>query len=172
MITRAAHHSRAIARDGFSLLEMLIVVAMIGVLAGLSYSSLARGSVSSTQRRVAGSLVAHLLLARSEALQGGQPVDIGLQIDENRSLSLEMSGDDREKSWDLPGDGALIFAQKEQDPTERLEFTFSPTGRCSMRTFTVRSEPAGGIIFVIEFDPISGEPRLESRDVTEQGGES
>jgi len=172
MIVRPPHHSRAARRGAFTLLEVLIVVAMIGVLAGLSVSSFSRGSIASKQRQIAGSLVAQLRLARADALLSGQPAQVVLRADQQRTLALSRTEGEAEKSWELPGDGALTLIPGIGEPAMAVEITFSATGRCSMRTFAVRSAASGGTIFTIEFDPISGEPRLESREKIEQGGDS
>ncbi|MFM9937321.1 MAG: GspH/FimT family pseudopilin [Novosphingobium sp.] len=59
---------------GFTLIEALVVLAVVGLVAGLGYPELQRGYTAVESRRARGEIIAGLLEARALALRSNQPV--------------------------------------------------------------------------------------------------
>jgi len=59
---------------GFTLIEALVVLAVVGLVAAIGYPELQRGYAAVESRRARGEIVAGLLEARAFALRGNQPV--------------------------------------------------------------------------------------------------
>ncbi|MEQ9616596.1 MAG: type II secretion system protein [Phycisphaerales bacterium] len=172
--------SRARARAGFTLLELVIVVAMIGVLAALSVTSLARSSAEASIERAASDLTARLLLRRAEALKGGTPTPVEFRAEGATLELLPVRETASSHAWTLgrAEDTIALTTADSEKPGPSASFAFVPTGRATTREFTVRAQDSGDTIILIRFDPISGEPRsvprpsdAAARDGTEQGGD-
>ena len=164
-------------RRAFTILELLVVVTMLALLAGLSLSSLARTSDRAVKERAAGALVTRLLTIRAEALESGVARHATVSMGESGELTLVADEPAPPRAWpmgdlaDLGGPGAIRFALDGREPTDSARITFIPVGRASSRTLKTVSTETGGTIFTIMFDPISGEPRLEDRARSKQGGD-
>jgi len=164
------------ARAGFTLLELIVVVAMIGVLAGLVVSRIASSSDRVSIERTGRSLVANLGALRAEALRSGSSVRATLRLEGENGGGNRLVLDSDEvrptKSWDMPGDTGARFSLDGGEHESVANVTFLPTGRSTHRECVLLSGGGAGTIFRITFDPISGEPRLESRVLSEHGGAS
>ena len=158
-------------RSGFTLLELIVVVTMLGVLAGLVASSLSRSSAESRLNAASREIVVRLAVARATALESGVPVVATLGSNEDASITLSTDPEKPDAhAWALPSQGPPRFVVDGADPSPGARVLFQPTGRASVRRIRAIEARTGGTIMAIEFDPISGDPRLESRQTDEQGG--
>ncbi|MDF8334372.1 prepilin-type N-terminal cleavage/methylation domain-containing protein [Novosphingobium sp. HBC54] len=65
------------ARDrGFTLIEALVVLAVVGLIAGLAYPAIERAQAGLALREARGAAEATLASARARALRTGAPVDL------------------------------------------------------------------------------------------------
>ncbi|GAB4550666.1 MAG: hypothetical protein Tsb0013_12490 [Phycisphaerales bacterium] len=162
---------------GFTLLELLVVLALLAVVAGLTASSLGRGA---PVRRAGETLVTRLLDARVIAMRSG--VDATLEVRETaRGLSSRVvvhfsSGDEAVREGDLGSPGLVVVdetpdfgwggreGEAEADGVVRARY--APSGRTAVRRWAVRDggsggeSGSGGRMVVIGFDPITGVPGL------------
>ncbi|MEO1057843.1 MAG: prepilin-type N-terminal cleavage/methylation domain-containing protein [Actinomycetota bacterium] len=153
--------SRTDAR-GFSLLELILVLALAGLIMGVVAVSVGRTSPRTVGREV----VDFLAIARVEAMRETREITVSIEQD-GQTLVARRPG--IERSWSLPGAvlqadvaaGALDLAAPTA-PTEMtvLSADFLPDGRTDARLWEFNEADGGSRIFSIEFDPVSGAPRL------------
>jgi prepilin-type N-terminal cleavage/methylation domain-containing protein len=161
----------------FTVLEMLVVVTMLALLAGLTLTSLARTSDEAIKDRAVTGLATRLLTVRAEAMESGLSKHATVSIGEEGELTMRTDDDTPLRAWPIGdlsesgGPGAIRFALDGREPTASATITFIPVGRASSRRLEAVSSETGGTIFTIMFDPISGEPRLEDRTRSMQGGD-
>lgn len=174
-MTRALRTARS--RRGFTILEMLVVVTMLALLASLTLTSLARTSDAAIKERAAKGLVTRLLTVRAQALESGVAHEATVSMGEEGELTMRAGADTPIRSWpmgdlsEVGGAASIRFALDGREPSASVTVSFIPVGRASSRRLEAVSSEAGGTIFTIMFDPISGEPRLEDRARSMQGGD-
>lgn len=95
---------RSGSQRGFSLVELMVVVAILGILAGLAAPSFASFIRSNRLTAAANDLLGAVALARSEALKRGQRVVL--------CTSSNASTCDNSASW---GDGWIVFSDGDND---------------------------------------------------------
>ncbi len=76
---KASRHQRLLkpkALMGFSLIELMVAISILGILATIAVPSFNQTILSTKLRSYANSLVGHAFLARSEAIKNNAPVTI------------------------------------------------------------------------------------------------
>lgn len=139
---------------GFTLIEVLLVVVVIGAVAAAMMSGFVGRSDGAQRRRLAGDLIAELSLARVMAMRRGESIEARLEMAEE---SVVLRAGDRERRWRRAG---LMF----EDSGPRagaVSARFEASGRTQARRWIARAAGEGGTIFEIVFDPVSGSPSLE-----------
>ncbi len=169
-------------RAGFTLLELLIVLMILGLVAGLTTLSLRGGSVVD---RAGETLVTRLLDARVIALRAGAPAAfVAVAEDDRLRMWVEVAGAVdgdagvervREREMMLPGvvliDETPDFGRDAADETalaNGARAVFGASGRTPARRWVLARAGAsagaagdsGGRMVTIEFDPITGVPEL------------
>lgn len=89
---------------GFTLLEIMIVVAIIGILASMSIATMEEGRSRTAPRNAAAELSAAISLAKNRAMERGS--DVWLIIYPNRSTDLTTAGNG---AWFLYDDADVNF---------------------------------------------------------------
>lgn len=84
---------------GFSLIELMIVVSILAIVAGIGYPSFQELLASQRVRAAASALYDSMLVARSEALKS------------NASASFVVSGGDLAKGWAIQVGGVDVHSQ-------------------------------------------------------------
>ncbi len=137
--------------SGFTLLELVAVVGLLAMTAGLVAASLGGSSVAARQRRALEGLTTELLVTRIEAMRTGSERELRVVVGDE---SLRTSTSGRERSWPVK---QLVGVASRQEFSAR----FDPSGRTSERAWNfTRQAEAANTLFVIEFDPVSGAPHL------------
>ena len=147
-------------RRGFTLMEMLVVLTIIGVLAAFGFPAMTRFLTTQSVRSAAYDLFADLIYARSEAISRGVPVS----IIGNASTNFKQGWAVREE-----GAGAVIRTQPSRDSAINFTssvgtITFDRSGRAQSPvevTFTIVPVEATANDYMkrcIRLDP-SGRPR-------------
>ncbi len=159
--------SRTRSKIGFSLLELIVVLVVLGVLAGLVAPMLARQSGVGLERRTTDTLAAVFLADRLDAMRTGRtlvvtitPGAAGLRIEtiaaaEGYSGEPDSAASTRVRTITRPGVAPI-------DDTDRASPEFSvvinPRGRASVERIRLRSIREPGRLWEITFDPVGGVP--------------
>ena len=126
----------AVVRRGFTLMEMIVVLIVIAVTAGMIAPAMMRMSGVSTDDSESAPLSALLRSARREALEGGAVVTLIIDPKEAR-YRADTSGP---RGAGLLGEGALALESgvSLESDSLRVRFTFRPDGSVFGDTLTVR----------------------------------
>lgn len=114
----SAHPRRPTPQAGFSLIELLVAVALLGILASLALPGFSDMIRNSRRTETVNELSASLMLARAESLKSGQPVVVCGVDDANGNRVIDTAertctGTDWRDGWivatwtDADNDGAL-----------------------------------------------------------------
>ncbi len=158
MLTIQAQSGRG---RGFTLLELIVVLAIAGMLAGVVALGIGRGSQTRDQRNAITHLASELQLARVEAMKHGEAVGVTIRATET---ALECDYADLSRRFTCSG---LVISQIDNEPTPlhepdegmmgRVEVVFEPDGRTRRRMIAFASGGGSDTLLPrIEFDPISG----------------
>lgn len=149
-------------RPGFTLIEMLVVVAILGLIALVVSASIGSGSLAGRQRRAVEDIASLLSLARAEAMQVSEvrEVEIGTEADR-----LWLRYDERDREWKetalgIAGRGRTLAEtplDRRDGATDRLRVSFDSLGRTIERVIVLDGRADGdGRLWVLSFDPVSG----------------
>lgn len=177
MRLRFSRTGRRSAR-GFTLLELILTLAILGLAAGLVGVSIGRLSRTTETRSALTEIVNTLAAARIEAMRGGESRTVRVRFHEGRVLisggrdvvaPSEMTREDAPEGREARAlrARALRFVDEHGREQEGREARFGALGRTRERVWLVADgagaeAPAGRKVRIwrIEFDPISGAPVL------------
>ncbi|HSJ78204.1 MAG TPA: GspH/FimT family pseudopilin, partial [Erythrobacter sp.] len=118
------------AMNGFTLIEMLVTLAVAGLIAGIAYPRMQNGMTAMEFRMGAGQVAEGLRTARSEAIRTGEPVALAL---EGRSLVI---GD---------GDPVALPASVTVTAGQDVPVTFYPDGTAQPALYRIVSRGNGAV---------------------------
>jgi prepilin-type N-terminal cleavage/methylation domain-containing protein len=147
-------------RKGVTLLEMVVVVTLIGILAGISYPSVASG-IDSLRLRSAGDSVAGFLNASLSAAERSQHV-VEISISRNANMLEARSTDPRFRRRLELGEEVRIVAVYPEAPAggdAPRRILLYPGGRVPQ--VGVRLENRRGRQKDVRIDPLIGAPLIE-----------
>lgn len=136
---------RIFSADGFSLIELMVVVAIVAILATVSAPSFSRFMTSSRVTSATNDLVAALHLARSEAVTRNTPVSLcpgsGAVCAGNTDWSggwQVVVGGNVLRQWDAPGGGMSVsgpesgieYGNMGRSAATRIEVSLEGVIRC------------------------------------------
>jgi prepilin-type N-terminal cleavage/methylation domain-containing protein len=147
---------------GVTLIEALIVVALIAMIAALSYPSITSGLDTLRLRSASDSIVSFLNIALERADRRQQAVEVIISPRENSLLSRTADlGFSR--SLEIPAQIHIVSVQPALpisfDPQERRRFLLYPGG--SVPGIGVEISTLQGRKRMVSVDPVSGSPRSE-----------
>ncbi|MBA3015948.1 MAG: prepilin-type N-terminal cleavage/methylation domain-containing protein [Proteobacteria bacterium] len=141
------------ACGGFSLIELLVVLILIGVMAGVVGPAVGRFLDSMEFKRQTGKIMAAVRYARLQAITEGTLVMMTAS-EEGGPVNLVLSGGVNEvRELELAEDAALEL--------EPLQIGFSPEGYATPGLITLTVGERTESIFI---DPLTGIPLLEDPD--------
>ncbi len=160
--TRAALRMRA-ARRGFSLIELIVVLALVGLVAGLVAPAVGRAWGRDAERRQLIELTGALGAERVEAMRVRRPMVVRLTAGEgDLRMSAAPEGEEPGASRVWGGwRSTLVDAEGEALPEAGL--AFDALGRASVREVIFRGsadESGSDRMWRIVLDPVSGKPSL------------
>lgn len=141
---------------GFTLLELMITIAIVAILATIAVPSFNEAALGSKLNSTANSFVASAHLARSEAIKRNDPVTVCASADG------ENCGDTWNSGWIVLAGGKAIYAQP------ALPNGFSLTGNAATLTFQPSGLAANSVdLTLCRFAPsVGGQRRLISVSTT------
>ncbi|TJZ77509.1 GspH/FimT family pseudopilin [Chitiniphilus eburneus] len=137
-------------QGGFTLIEVMVVIAIIGIVLGIaapSYQSLVRNSRLSSASE---ELLTHLMLARTEAIKRNRSVDVCAADTSASSPECDSS-----RAWK---DGWIVIVPGETQPLrigtpveniDALDVTGTTQNKLTFRSFTNASNQAATFTFCI-----------------------
>lgn len=117
--------------NGFTLIEMLVVLAIAGLIAGVAYPRVQNSMTAMEFRMGAGQVVEGLRKARAEAIRTGTPVSLAVE-----GRALVIGGGDPVA---LPGSVTLTAGQDHP-------VTFYPDGTAEPALYRIVSRAGGGAL--------------------------
>lgn len=150
------------ARSGVTLIEMIVVVAIIAILVGISFPSMASGIETLRLNSAAQSVVSFINGGLNRAERRQVVVEITIAKQEN-TLSMRSSERGFERKIELP-EGVTIEGVLPETPGEDVNaprsFMLYPGG--TVPGFGVELVNRKRAQRVIRVDPITGVPKIES----------
>ena len=135
-------------KKGFSLLELLTVLVLLGFLAGISVPAIGRFMENLSFRKQVGSVVANLRYVRLQAVNKGE--DILVSLDEDGRVMRLAGGLEEERFLDIE-DAALLVL-------EPAEIVFSPHGYVTPARLTLSRDERRRTIMM---EPLTGLPVID-----------
>ncbi len=136
---------------GFSLLELIVVLILMGLAAALILPSFSGGLSSLELEAASRDLVTHMKALRSEAIAQQEAFRIVLSNSaEGSGYRLTDAWEEELKRFDLPRGATFVFP----DSGQELMISFYANGRSSGAAFRVRNEADKQV--VVRVDPITG----------------
>jgi len=146
--------SRRASQPGFSLLEVVVVVAILAMMAGVVATGVGRSAESHLRRAAVAGLLDELMRARIQAMKTAQRVSLVASM---KGEELSAMWSDRTRRWPLKG---VRFQDVGQESAAMARAVFDPDGRTAQRTWAFQALDGGQSLIEIHFDPISGTPQL------------
>ena len=151
------------ANSGVTLIEMLVVVALISLMVGISYPAITSGIESLRLKGAANGVVSFLDYGLSRAERRQQMVEITISTVDN-SIEMRSSEPGFYRKLALP-DGISIVQvlpplPEDQDPTLKRDFLLYPGG--TVPPLGLQIVNRRHVQRVVRVDPITGVPRVEA----------
>ena len=165
--TRARSSGRAGRHRAFSLLELLIVLVIAALIAGLAGPAIGRTLARDAERRQVVELVNHLRAVRLEAITAMTPRAAVLSWSggELRSevLAPAPAEGDPPAPWTREWEGWRLEPMWSRDVQVLVEteVTFDPEGRTSAGPLWFRGADTSDRLWSVRFDPVSGAPSAQ-----------
>ncbi len=147
----------------FTLLELIIVLAIAALLAGLAVPAAARAMAGATPRSTLTDLRANLALARAAALKAGEPVQATVTLEKD---ALSVTYQDKSRAI------RAAWLPDTAEQTAPQSVRFDPMGLADRRKLQFSapsSDDAAPTIWAIPFDPVSGAVGKPAPEVSSQG---
>ncbi len=136
------------ADKGFSLLELLTVLVLLGILAAVSVPAIGRFMENLSFRKQVGSVVANLRYVRLKAVTTGE--DIFVSLDDDGRVMRLTGGLQEERVLDIVDEALLVL--------EPGEIVFSPKGYVTPARLTLSQNKRSRIIMM---DPLTALPVIQ-----------
>ena len=146
--------------QGFTLLELLIVVLVVALVLAVSYPSLSRGSASIRLRTTGRDVLNTFRFAREKAVT--EQIGMKITVDrEKQTLVLSNFLGDDNRSYAMPEDVKIhrLALGDEEVPEGPVIVRFLPNGSSDPIEVLLKSD-AGSFLRIIS-DPITGGARIE-----------
>ena len=143
---------------GVTLVEMMVVLALVGLIAGISFPSVSSGLDSVRLASASDSIVSFLNAGLTRAERRRTPIEIVVSIPEN---NIRILGVDTTRELPMPETIRItrIHPVLPSGDDEQRSIVLYPNG--SIPRFGVEIASPKGIRRIVRVDPITGVPRVE-----------
>ncbi len=158
--SKSPNHPVAKSPNGVTLLEMLVVVALIGLLVSISFPAVSAGVDSLRLTTASDSTAAFLNAALNRADRVQQAVEITVSPREN-SIQAVSAGPGYERKLDLPGGVRIaeVLPRPVEESDEPRRFILYPGG--TIPRIGIELVNAKGARRIVRIDPTTGVPQVE-----------
>ena len=158
MIMRGARHIHGRKQAGMTLIELMVVVALMGLVAGISFPAVTSGIDTLRMRSAGETLVALFNSALDRAERRQQPVEIIINRVAN-SIAVAGSGPNIERVVELPQGVRIlsILPALPQGEGPLRSFLLLPSG--AVPRFSIQLINARGAVRAVSIDPITMDAR-------------
>ncbi len=155
-----ARCARGIARaEGFSLLELVLVVLVMGLAVAISYPSLSRGSATLRLRAAGRDVLNVLRYAREKAITEQSELRIVAEKEAHQVVLTDELGEGG-RSYALPSDVRIerLLLGTDEVREGPIVIRFLPNGSSTPATIVLKSDAGGALRIITE--PITGGARI------------
>ena len=153
-------------KKGVTLIEMLIVVAIVGLLVSISFPAVSSGIDSLRINAASDSLVSFLNGALNRAERRQEPVEVTISAKDN---AVYLAGPSISRKLDMP-DGVRILAVWPKLPVEtdaQRRFLLLPGG--AVPRIGIEIVNRKGVRRIVRVNPMTGVPEIERLAAQEPG---
>jgi general secretion pathway protein H len=152
---------RRFANDGFTLLELMIVVLIMALVLSVSYPSLSRGAAAIHLRATGRDVLNAFRYAREKAVTEQVSMKMTVDLKQQRLTLTDLVGDGS-RSYTMPRDVKIqSLALAGNEVTEGMMIVrFLPNGSSENAEIVLRSDYGSSLRIVS--DPITGGARIET----------
>ncbi len=145
---------------GVTLMEMMVVVALMGLLVGISFPSITAGIDSLRLNSASRSIVSFLNGAMNRAERRQEVVEVEISIQED-TLSLRSTAPGFTRTLELPDgvDIQAVLPAIPADPDRPRYFLLFPAG--TVPGFGIELANQKGAKRIVSVDPVVGMPKVE-----------
>ena len=146
-------------RSGVTLIEMLIVVAIVGLIAGVSFPAVSSGIDSLRLASASDALVSFLNGALNRAERRQQPVEVSISINENAVYLASTSG--LLRKLEMPAGVTIqgVWPRLPAEPEGPRRILLLPGGTAPQIGIEIRNRK--GARRIVRVNPMTGIPEIE-----------
>jgi len=161
MPTSSAGRTSRPAASGVTLIEMMVVVALISLMVGISYPAITSGIDSLRLNAATNGVVSFLDYGLSRAERRQQMVEITISKADN-SLEMHSSEPGFYRKLEMPDGVSIVqvLPQLPDNPDLKRDFLLYPGG--TVPAFGLQLINRRNVERVVRVDPITGVPRVEA----------
>jgi type II secretory pathway pseudopilin PulG len=144
---------------GITLVEMIIVLALVGLITAISFPAITSGLDSVRLSSASDSIVSFLNAGLNRAERGQTPVEIVISIAENK---VKVLTSDRTRELSMPESISIVKIHPEIPGAEEQarSIVLYPSG--AIPRFGVEIASSKGTRRIVRVDPITGVPKVEN----------
>jgi len=148
------------SRSGVTLIEMMIVVALIALIAGISFPAFSSGIDTLRLNQAAGGVVNFFNDALNRAERRGQVVEVSVSQAQNM-LVMHSGEPGFERKYELPQGVSIlrILPEAEMDADGLRHFLLFPGGGVPQAGIEIANQR--NLRRIVRVDPITGVPQIE-----------
>ena len=143
------------SRSGFTLLELIIVILIIGVVMSVGIPRIFNGLESAKSRNLLSDIIIFFRQTRMDALSTSKPVKVIIKLHEG------VFETDNDKTFNIPEDSGILIKlinddeyEYYDDDLDKTNVTFYPNGMATERKLVLSNNNSDFAIITI--DPLTG----------------
>ena len=154
------------SRAGITLMEMIVVIALIGLIGAVAFPAVSSGIDSARLTSASDSIVSFLNAALNRAERRQHPVEVVVSIKENKLMLYTV---DTTRTLEMPESVSIVKIHPErlmEETEEERSLVLYPNG--AIPRFGVEITSSRGYRRIVRVDPITGVPQVEQPQVSDE----